>query len=47
MADAGMRMICWDGDYAHLLVAQGGVIVVLIALAALGASLVERIKRDS
>lgn len=44
MADAGLRLICWDGDYAHVLVAHGGAILNLIVLGALSATLVERIK---
>lgn len=44
MADAGVRLICWDGDYAHVLVAHGGAILILIALGAVSATLVERIK---
>jgi hypothetical protein len=44
MADAGLRMICWDGDYLHVLVAHGGAIVNLIAVGALSATVVERIK---
>jgi len=44
MADAGLRLICWDGDYAHVLVAHGGAILILVALGALSATIVERIK---
>jgi len=44
MADAGLRLCCWDGDRAHIVVAHGGAIAVAMALGALGASLVERIK---
>jgi hypothetical protein len=44
MADAGMRLLCWDGDYVHVLVAHGGAIAILVALGAMSASLVERIK---
>jgi hypothetical protein len=44
MADAGLRLTCWDGDYAHVLVAHGGAIVILIGLGALSAMLVERVK---
>ncbi len=44
MADAGLRLFCWDGDLAHILIAHGGAVVVLMVLGALSASLVERIK---
>jgi hypothetical protein len=44
MADAGLRLICWDGDYAHVLVAHGGAILILVALGSLSAMAVERIK---
>jgi len=44
MADAGLRLICWDGDYAHVLVAHGGAVLILIDLGALSATIVERIK---
>ena len=44
MADAGLRLICWDGDYAHVLVAHGGAILILVGLGALSATVVERIK---
>jgi hypothetical protein len=44
MADAGLRLLCWDGDYAHVLVAHGGAILILVALGALSATTVERIK---
>lgn len=44
MADAGMRLLCWDGDYLHVLVAHGGAIAVLCLLGALSATLVERLK---
>jgi hypothetical protein len=44
MADAGLRLICWDGDYLHVLVAHGGAMLNLIALGALSATVVERIK---
>jgi hypothetical protein len=44
MADAGLRLICWDGDYAHVLVAHGGAILILMAVGALSAVVVERIK---
>jgi hypothetical protein len=44
MADAGLRLICWDGDYAHILAAHGGAILILVGLGALSATTVERIK---
>lgn len=47
MADAGLRLACWDGVYAHIVLAHGGAIVLLVALGALSATLVERIKARS
>jgi hypothetical protein len=44
MADAGMRILCRDGDYAHVLIAHGGAILILVVLGALSATVVERIK---
>jgi len=44
MADAGLRLFCWDGDYAHVLIAHGGAILILVALGALSATVIERIK---
>ena len=44
MADAGLRLLCWDGDCMHVLVAHGGAILILVALGALSATIVERIK---
>jgi hypothetical protein len=44
MADAGLRLFCWDGDYAHVLIAHGGAILILAALGALSSMIVERIK---
>lgn len=44
MADAGQRLLCWDGDYLHVLLAHGGAILILVALGALSASAVEYIK---
>ena len=44
MADAGLRLFCWDGG-THLIVAHGGAIVLLVALGAICATVVERIKR--
>jgi hypothetical protein len=44
MADAGLRLACWDGVYAHIVLAHGGAVVLLVALGALSATLVERVK---
>jgi hypothetical protein len=44
MADAGQRLLCWDGDYLHVLFAHGGAILILVALGALSAMTVEHIK---
>lgn len=44
MADAGLRLFCWDGGLTHLLAAHGGAIALLVALGGAGATLVERIK---
>lgn len=44
MADAGQRLLCWDGDYLHVLLAHGGAILILVALGALSASTVEYVK---
>ena len=43
MADAGLRLFCWDGG-THLVVAHGGAVVLLVTLGAICATLVERIK---
>jgi hypothetical protein len=47
MADAGLRLFCWDGDYMHILVAHGGAILLLVALGALCATVIERVKLTS
>jgi len=44
MSDAGMRLLCWDGDYLHVLAAHGGAIAILVTLGATSATLVERLK---
>ena len=44
MADAGLRLFCWDGEYIHILVAHGGAILLLVTLGALCATVIERIK---
>jgi len=44
MADAGLRLICWDAGFAHLIVAHGGAIVLLVTLGATCATIVERVK---
>jgi len=45
MADAGLRALCWDGEHAHILIAHGGAIAMLMALGAAGTTVVERIRR--
>jgi hypothetical protein len=47
MADAGLRLFCWDGDLLHVLLAHGGAIAMLMALGAMSALLVERLKGAS
>lgn len=42
MGDAGLRLLCWDGDYAHVILAHGGAISIVVGLGALSAVLVER-----
>ena len=42
MGDAGLRLLCWDGDHAHVVLAHGGAIAMLVALGALCSVLVER-----
>jgi len=44
MSDAGLRMLCWNGEYVHVLAAHGGAIVMLMALGAASAVTVERRK---
>jgi len=44
MADAGLRLCCWDGGFSHIAFAHGGAVLLLTALAALGATFVERLK---
>jgi hypothetical protein len=44
MADAGLRLFCWDGDLLHILVAHGGAIALLMLLGALSARVVEHLK---
>lgn len=44
MADAGLRLFCWGSEYAHIVVAHGGAIAILMALGALSATIVERVK---
>jgi hypothetical protein len=44
MADAGLRLFCWDGDLLHVVAAHGGAIAILMALGALSARVVERAK---
>lgn len=44
MADAGLRLFCWDGGYAHLVVAHGGAIAIVVLLGAISTAMVERLK---
>ena len=44
MADAGLRLFCWDGGYSHVILAHGGAIAILVVMGALSAAAVERIK---
>jgi hypothetical protein len=44
MGDAGLRLFCWDGGYSHVMLAHGGAILILVAMGALSATLVERWK---
>lgn len=44
MADAGLRLCCWDGDRLHIVVAHGGAIAIAMALGSLSALLAERVK---
>jgi hypothetical protein len=44
MADAGLRLCCWDGDTLHIVVAHGGAIAIAMALGALSGAVTERIK---
>jgi len=44
MGDAGLRLLCWDGDYAHVILAHGGAIAIVVGLGALSAVIVERVK---
>jgi len=44
MTDAGLRLFCRDGALAHIVIAHGGAILIVVTLGALGASTVERIK---
>ncbi|HKQ15718.1 MAG TPA: NrsF family protein [Steroidobacteraceae bacterium] len=44
MGDAGLRLLCWDGDYAHVILAHGGAIAILVGLGALSAVIVERVR---
>lgn len=47
MADAGLRLFCWDSETSHVLIAHGGAIVILVALGALSAVIVERLQLRS
>jgi hypothetical protein len=44
MADAGVRLFCWVSAPAHVLVAHGGAILLLVAVGAGAATVVERFK---
>jgi hypothetical protein len=44
MADAGLRLFCWDAGFPHLIAAHGGAIVLLVTIGAMCATIVERIK---
>lgn len=44
MADAGLRLCCWDGDRLHILLAHGGAIALAMALGSLSALIAERAK---
>jgi hypothetical protein len=44
MGDAGLRLLCWDGDYAHVIYAHAGAIVIAIVTGMLSAVIVERVK---
>lgn len=47
MANAGLRIFCWDPDLAHVLLAHGGAIALLVAVGAACAVVVERLKRPT
>lgn len=44
MADAGVRLFCWVTEPAHVLIAHGGAIVLLMLLGAGCAMIVERVR---
>jgi len=44
MADAGLRLFCRDGELAHIVVAHGGAIAIVITIGALGGSISDWIK---
>lgn len=44
MADAGLRLFCWDGTFSHLLLAHGTAIGVLMVIGAFSAVTIERLK---
>ena len=46
MGDAGLRLLCWDGDYAHVIYAHAGAIVISTTIGMLSAVLVERARAD-
>ncbi|MEO7733760.1 MAG: NrsF family protein [Kofleriaceae bacterium] len=45
MADAGLRLMCWDGDVPHVLVAHGGALALVTLVGALSAWLVDHARR--
>jgi hypothetical protein len=45
MADAGLRLLCWDGDVPHVVLAHGGAIALVTCGGALSAWLIRRIQR--
>jgi hypothetical protein len=42
LADSGVRLFCWTSEPAHVLIAHGGAIAMLMALGALLSTLIER-----
>jgi hypothetical protein len=45
MGNAGLRLLCWDRDVSHLVLAHGGAIAMLVGLGALSTVVVDRIGR--
>lgn len=44
LSDSGLRLFCWTSEPAHVLIAHGGAIVLLMLLGALLSTLVERVR---